>query len=150
MACTVACAKTALSVLPPEVLNALKSLASAASAALNTLKISKKALSANMDIQIAPLLLKKQVIDQVVGDLRNAVHIVPANVVLQCPPLGQINTALETAVLGNVEGALNLDFDINNMLSIKAGISAEIATIDAASSFFQGITDCINEVLSGT
>lgn len=150
MACTIACSKGVLSQLSPEALNALKSLTTAASLALSTLKVSKQALSANMDIQIAPLLLKKSAIDKMVGTLRDGVHIIPANLASQCPPLGSINTALETAVLGSVEGALNLGFDIDRMLGIKAGISAEISAIDSAATFFQTITDCVNEVLSGT
>lgn len=148
MACTIQCAAPVLSQLPKEALNALIGLANTANTALSALKINKQLLSLNMDIQLGPLLAKQAIVKAAIGDLQSATQVVPSNFILQCPPLGAINTSLQTALLGPIENALNINFDIGRLTGIKIGISSEIAQIDAAQTFFQGIIDCANEALS--
>lgn len=148
MACQIACAGPVFAQLPTSALHAILSLSDSAQAALTAFKLKKEAISLNMDIQLAPLQAKQAVLTKAIGDLRQQVQVIPPNLVVQCPPLGNINTALETALLGPLESAENILFNINRLSSIKSGLIAEIAQVDDAITFFKSVSTCVNEALS--
>jgi len=149
MACTSACAKTAFAALPKEAVSAIKDLALAANTALNLLKLSKQSMTLNIDVALAPLQIKRDIISGAISGIREKTHIIPTTTIAKCPDLGAINTLLEVAIVGQLEAVSNLVFDIDSLTASKASVIAEISQIDTAIEFFTNMTECLNEVLNG-
>ncbi len=149
MACGIVCAKLVFAQVPPEALATIKEVCATAKKSLATLKLAKQAMSLNMDISLIPLQAKKQVLETVISTVRDKTHVIPGELVLQCPQVGAINTLLESSLIGAIEGVSNMIFDIDRLESLKLAVSADIAQIDVATDFFTEIVDCIEETLSG-
>lgn len=148
MACSIACAGAVFAQLPKEALISIKEVSNIAKTSLTGLKAVKNALSLSLDISLFPLQLKRAALEATVGNLRDKVRVIPSNLVLQCPQLGSINTSLEGALLSPLENILNIVFEIDNLMSSKIQLQAEIAQIDTALAFFTSVIDCINESLN--
>lgn len=142
------CVNLVFAQLPKESLYVIRDLSTQAITALAALKISKQTMSLNMDIALIPLQAKKQVLDKLIATARDATKVIPTELILQCPTVGAINTLLESSMVGALEGVSNMTFDIERLESIKSGVKAEIAQIDVAVDFFNGIIDSITEVLN--
>lgn len=150
MAVSIPCAKLVLPQFPKEVLNAIKSIASSAKTGLQTLKATKQELILSMDIALAPLQAKKSALDALLSQAREATKIIPAEMVVQCPQLGAINTVFESALVGQLEGAANIVFDVNRLTSIKTDLNAQLSQIDDGIEFLDAVVESIDEVLSTT
>ncbi len=148
MACGIVCAKVVFAQVPPEALKAIKDVCAIAKQSLATLKIAKQAMSINMDVSLIPLQAKKQILEAVISTVRDKTHVIPGELVLQCPQVGAINTLLESSLIGAIEGVSNMIFDIDRLESLKLAVSADIEQIDVAVDFFTEIVDCIEEVLN--
>lgn len=142
------CVKDVLGQLPDEALEALKTLISTAKTGLSTLKESKEALSANLDVSLAPLQLKKAALEAGISIIRSGTNIIPPDLVLQCPEIGQVNTIIEKAISSPLESLTNIVFDINRLLSQKSATTAEVAQIDTAEQFLSDLEETIDEVLN--
>ena len=148
MACTLNCAKIVFAQLPKEVLSVIKEVCSTAKTAFSSLKIAKQAIMLNMDVSLLPLQAKKAILEKAISGVREKTHLIPPELILQCPQVGAINTLLEASLVGSLEGVSNMIFDIDRLQSLKFSISAEIDQIDIASDFLTEITECIDEVLN--
>lgn len=142
------CAENVLGQLPKEGLNALKSLISTAKNGLTTLKTTKQAMSANLDISLVPLQLKKAALEEGISIIRKGTNIIPQDLILQCPDIGAVNTIIEKAISSPLETLSNMVFDINRLLSQKSATNAEIAQIDDATKFLGDLEDAVDKVLN--
>lgn len=148
MACSIACAGAVFAQLPKEALVVMKEVSNTAKTSLNGLKVAKNALKLSLDISLLPLQIKRNALEAIIGDLRGKTRVIPSNLVLQCPQLGGINTALESALLSPLENVSNIIFEIDNLLSSKIQLQAEISQIDAAVAFFDSVIGCLDEALA--
>lgn len=142
------CAQESLKLLQKEVLSTISDLSDSAISALTVLKVQKESLSRSMDISLIPLQAKKAALEAVVGGLRESARIIPTNVIIQCPELGNVNTMIEQALLAPVEGSVNAVFEINRMVGLKAEVSSSITEIDTAIAFFNSLKADINSILT--
>lgn len=142
------CAENVLKQLPTEGLNAIKNLISTAKNGLTTLKTSKQAMSANLDISLVPLQLKKTALEEGISIIRKGTNIIPQDLILQCPDIGAVNTIIEKAISSPLEALTNMVFDINRLLAQKSSTNAEIAQIDDATKFLSDLEDAVDKVLN--
>lgn len=142
------CVTSALKALPVETLKALSGLCDSAMAGLNIIKAQKQALLAHLDVQLIPMKAKQQLLNGAVNGIRQKVMIIPTETILMCPELGNINTMLEQAIVGQVEGFLNAAFEVDRMVSIHAEVSASLEDVDNAISYFESLVVDIKQVLS--
>lgn len=149
MAIEIPCAEAALSRLPPEVLQAIKSVASTAKTGLQGLRQQYNAARANIDINLAPLELKKAALEKLLNAAKDQLKIVPAELVAQCPQLGTLNTTLSTALLSPVENIETIVFDIDRLNSVKADFNAKLDSVDSGIEFLEAIVDAIDNILGG-
>lgn len=143
------CAKVVLAQLPSEVLSAIKSICDAAKTGLQTLKTGYQSLQVSIDIDLFPLKLKKTALDKIISEAREKAKIIPAEMVIQCPQLGAINTTIEGAIVGQLEGIANIVFDIDRLTSVKIGYTAQVEQVDSALEFLDAVVAAIDEVLGG-
>lgn len=142
------CAVDVLKQLPKEGLKELKSLISTAKTGLNTLKTTKQALSANIDVSLIPLKLKKAALEEAISIIRSGTNVIPQDLVIQCPDVGAINSVIEKAISSPLEALNNMLFDINRLLSQKSSTTGEIAQIDASVKYLDDLGKAIDEVLN--
>jgi hypothetical protein len=148
MAIEIPCAKSALAQLEHEVLQAIREIATAAKTSLLALKAQKEALLVSLDISLIPLQVQKQALDSLIETARSNSKIIPTDLVLACPQLGSINTTLEAALLGQLEGVQNLVFDIDRLISEKNITNAQISQFQTGADFLDAIIAAIDDILS--
>lgn len=149
MAVEIPCAEAVLAQLPTEVLQAIKGIVSTAKLGLEGLKIQYAAAKLNIDINLAPLTLKKAVLDKILTLAKNQIKIIPTELVAQCPQLGILNTTLSNALLSPIENIETIIFDIDRLSSVKADFNAKIDTIDSGIEFLDAVVESIDSILGG-
>ncbi len=148
MTCSFPCAGLVFAQLPREALTTIKQVCTTAKEAMEALKLAKQAASLNMDVSLAPLLAKKVALEAAISEVRSKTKVIPQSLVIQCPQVGLINTLLESALSGALDGVTNLIFDIDRLQSLKLSVTAEILQLDEAMAFFDQIMECLDEVLN--
>lgn len=140
--------KEALTLMPRDVLVNLNTVLSTVDGSLQTLKVSKQALSTAMDIALIPSKAQKVALNAVIDTVKQNTKIIPSDAIILAPELGKINTYLETALTAPIEGAVNAVFEIDRLTSIQAEVTATISEIEEAINFIADIKDAIQDILS--
>ena len=144
------CAVGVFNQMEDDVLNAIKAIILSAKSELVALKAQKEALSLSIDYQLIPLQAKRIALDTLISEARSKTKIIPPYLVTQCPALGSINTTLEAALMGRLEGAENLLFETDRLISEKTATQAQATQLDAGAKFLDDVVETIDEVLSTT
>jgi hypothetical protein len=142
------CTKRLLATLDTSVLSTLSTLANTAKSALDVLKLDKQALVMSLEIALLPLQAQQQALSSIVNAARATVTIIPSDMAKDCPELGQLNMKIEQTIIAPLDGAVAKLQQIQRLTTEKALVNDEIAKIDEAISFFNGIIDDINSILA--
>lgn len=131
-----------------EVLVSLRATCVAAKDALNALKIKQQAQLLALEITLVPLQATRSVLETTISTMRGSTHIVPNDLILECPQLGQINATIEKALSTPIEKANAAAFDMDRLISKKLIIQAEISSIDTKITSLDEVIISIDTILA--
>lgn len=125
----------ALTELPVEALEALKTILSTAKAAVDSLKLVKAAISMAITAQLAPMLLLKGVLESALAQVEGGLSVVPKDILLKSNDLGKLNMEVEHTIKQQTESIHNVLFDIGRLSATQAGIDMEVTQLTDRSTF---------------
>jgi hypothetical protein len=131
----------------PETLAPIKTACEAAHTWLLAAKAKKQAALASTNIILVNLEAKKAILDGFITEARNAMKVVPTEVISQCPQASILNNLLASVTMDPLENIYNMIADIGRLSASKTLLSLDIKEIDVAIDFLVEIIEDIDGVL---